>query len=138
MSFTSNLCCSRCPDTGVNTTPVFYQTKPQFSSYPIGAYCLLPVWKFCSQLNQSLRHISLPSYPSISSRFPLHCSAAPSDSSCHMEDLLRSFFSLWPITRVISSHSAPPLAGHHSAPPPGGTPSTSRQAEWYKRWHRGN
>lgn len=36
-------------------------------------------------------------------------------------------FSLWPITRVISSRSAPLLAGHHSAPPPGGTPNPSRQ-----------
>lgn len=91
-SFTSNLCCSRYPDTGESTTPAFYQTKPQFSSYPIGAYCVLPVWVFCSQLNQSFRLISLPSYQSISSRFPLHCSAAPSYSSCHMDNLLRSFF----------------------------------------------
>lgn len=46
-----------------------------------------PVWVFCSQLNLSFRLMSLPSCPSISSRFLPHCSAAPSYSSCHMSDL---------------------------------------------------
>lgn len=52
-----------------------------------------PVWVFCSQLNLSFRFMSLPSCPIISSRFLLHCSAAPSYSSWHMFDLWRSFFS---------------------------------------------
>lgn len=144
-SFTSNLCCSRCPDRGESTTPVFYQTKPQFSSYPIGAFCVLPVWVFCSRLNPSLRLISLPSYP-----FHLQPLSPSLFSSSQLLILphggpFEELFSLWPITRVISSHSAPPLAGHHSAPPPGGTPNTSRQhnhpsrqAEGYERRHRDN
>lgn len=73
---------------------------PQFYSYPIASIVFVPLVKakpvcvFCSQLNLSFRLRSLPSYPSISSRFLLHCLAAPSYSSCHMSDLLRSFFTL--------------------------------------------
>lgn len=53
-----------------------------------------PVWVFCSQPHLSCRLRFLPSCPSISSCFLLHCSPAPSYSSCHMSDLLRSFFTL--------------------------------------------